>query len=181
MHRQVPPWESIKETFDLGFRGWLQLSCRTCSAKKRFVGRMQTIAIERAAEVIRRGHEQLPQHFRLPRRQRLRVHGMNVRVRQQAQSLQSFLRAHGLRKRRNRRWIKYVAPLHCGGHVQMVFDQEMDLRLFFGRKLQPVRGRFQRLQATRYVILAPACPCQRRAAKGKGSTGRGDRRFAKAR
>ena len=52
---------------------------------------MNAIAIQRAAEVVRRRDEELPQHVRFPWRQRLGIDGMNVGVSQQAQTLQTFL------------------------------------------------------------------------------------------
>ena len=152
MHGQIPSRESFQEPLDL-FEG--------CLASKRlhplqhwnFIGCVQPVAIQRPAEVVRSRHKKLPQHFRFPRRQRFRIHGMNVRVGQQAQSFQSLLRPHGLRKNGNGRRVKNVPSLHCGGHVQVVLDEKMHLRPFLGRKFQTPRRAIQSREAAGDVIL----------------------------
>src|SRR5579862_2718862 len=89
MHREIPPGESFEEALDLcSVRG----ACLNPHSlqQKYFVRGMQAIAVECMAKVIRRSHEKLPQHLRLPRGQSFRVYGVNVRIRKQAKSLQSF-------------------------------------------------------------------------------------------
>lgn len=96
---------------------------------------MQPVAIQRSAEVIGSGHEQLPQHFGFPRSQRLRIHGMDVRICQQAQPLQPLVCMYRGGKSGNRSRIENVAPLYGGGHIQMVLDQKVNLSFFLRRKL----------------------------------------------
>src|SRR5207245_6756065 len=61
---------------------------------------------------------------------------MDVRVGEQAQSLQPFLVGYGLRKSGNRGGIEDVAALHGSGHVQMVFNERLNFPSFLGRKFQ---------------------------------------------
>jgi len=69
---------------------------------------------------------------------------VNIRIGQQAQSLQPFHRCDGLRKSRNGGRIKDVSPLHGGGHVQVMFDEEADFFFLFRRKIQPPAGAIER-------------------------------------
>src|SRR5437870_9527149 len=59
---------------------------------------------------------------------------MDVRVGEQAQSLQPFLVGYGLRKSGNRGGIEDVAALHGSGHVQMVFNERLNFPSFLDRK-----------------------------------------------
>ena len=56
-------------------------------------------------------------------------------------------------KSRNRGGIKNIAPLHRGGHVQVVLDQEVHFAFFFRVELQSVRGRFQSQQAAGHMVF----------------------------
>ena len=127
--------------------------CRFGVEQRHCIGSMQAVAIQRAADMIRGSHEQLPEHFRFPGCESFWVHSVNIRVGQQAQPLQSLWRHDSGRKRRNGCGIKNIAPLHRRGHIQVVFDQEVHFGFFFRGKFQSVRGRLQRLQAARHMIF----------------------------
>ena len=90
VHCQIAPRESFEEPLDLRLCSRRRLARAPVRAAilRRSV---QAIAIQSAAEVVRGRHEKLPQHFRFPRRQGFRIHGVNVGVGQQAQPLQALL------------------------------------------------------------------------------------------
>src|SRR6266481_10065266 len=114
---------------------------------------MQAVAIQSAAEVVRGGDEKLPQHFGLPRRQGFRVHGVNVGVGHQAQSLKPLLRRDSVSENGNGSWIENVAALHGLRHVQVMLDQKMNFVYFVCREAQPGRGAVQGLETADNVIL----------------------------
>src|SRR5713101_6744356 len=152
MHGEIPPGESFEELLDL-FQCALARQRLYPLEERDFIRSVQPVAIQRPAEVIRSGYEKLPQHFRLPRRQRFGIHGVNVRISQQAQSLKPFLRCDGLCKSRNGCRVEDIPALHGGGHVEVMFDKEADFLFLFGRKFQPLRGAFESGEAARDVIL----------------------------
>src|SRR5438876_3391588 len=78
---------------------------------------------------------------------------MDVRVGEQAQSLQPFLVGYGLRKSGNRGGIEDVAALHGSGHVQMVFNERLNFPSFLGRKFQALGRAIERREAPGDVIL----------------------------
>ena len=78
---------------------------------------------------------------------------MNVRVRQQAQSLQSLERSHRGSERRNRCGIKNIAPLHGCRHVQMMLDQKSHFGFFFRHQFEPRCRTRQRRQTSLYMIF----------------------------
>src|SRR6516165_377757 len=86
MNREVAPWESFEEALNLRIVG--VAGCNAYSLQQRsFIGCMQTIAIHGPAEEVGCRYEQLPQHLRLPRRERFRVDRVNIRIGHQAEPL----------------------------------------------------------------------------------------------
>ena len=67
--------------------------------------------------------------------------------------MQTFQCCDRLRKGRNGGRIKDVSPLHGGGHVQVVFDEEVNFFFLFRRKVQSLGGASERREAARNVIL----------------------------
>src|SRR5215470_3361527 len=114
---------------------------------------MKTVAVERPAEMIRRGDEELPEHLRFPRSQGFWVDGMDVRIREKSETLEALEGADVFREPRNDRGIEDVAALHGGGHIQMVLDQEANFGLFFSRKAKTLSGGIERFEATGHVVF----------------------------
>src|SRR5690348_18504511 len=118
MYGEIAPRESFEETLDFLARAGAREGLDP-PQQRNFVVRMETVAVQRAAEIVRRGHEQLPQHFRLPRRQGFRIDRVNVGVSEQAQPLKAFLVGDRLGESRYGGWIENIAALDRGGHVEM--------------------------------------------------------------
>src|SRR6516164_5166773 len=78
---------------------------------------------------------------------------MNVRVGEQAQSLQPLLVGYRLRKSGNRGGVEDVAALHGSGHVQMVFNERLNFRSFLGRKSQALGRAVESREAPGDMIL----------------------------
>src|SRR6516162_8368677 len=105
MRGQIAPWEAFEEPFDFGT--WRAAGrCLNLYQQRSFVGSVQTVGVETAAQVIGGGDKKLPDHFRLPRGQRFGIDGVDVRVREQAKALEALEGGNGRGKSGNRRRIK---------------------------------------------------------------------------
>src|SRR5271168_2998237 len=93
---------------------------------RNFVVSMQTIAIQRAAEIVGSGDEKLPEHVGLPGCERFGIDGVNVGIGEQAEALQTFLVDDGVGEGRDGGGIKNVAALDGGGHVEVMLDQKVN-------------------------------------------------------
>src|SRR5579859_5796309 len=139
VNREVAARKTFEKSFDIG-------SARTCHQSSNlfedgfFVGSMEAVAIERPAEVIRRGNEELPEHFRFPGGQCFGVDGVNIRIGEKSQPLETLQRADVFSESRNNGRIKNVAALDGCGHVQVMLNQEAGLGFFFLRKAEALRG-----------------------------------------
>ncbi len=79
--------------------------------------------IHAAIEIIGRADVELPEIFRFPRRERLRIDGLNVRIGEQAKHLQKFRAADTFRKLRHGARIENVPP-KPRPHILMVLNQK---------------------------------------------------------
>src|SRR5215813_58795 len=114
---------------------------------------MEAVAVERSAEVIRSGHEELPEHFGFPGSQGFRIDGVNVRVSKESEALQAFQSANVFCESGDDGRIEDVAALHGSGHVQMVFNQKSHFGFFFRRKAKALGGSCEGFEAASDVIF----------------------------
>src|SRR5712692_11056916 len=152
MHRKIAPREALEESLDFRKTSAARLRSHLFQ-QKHLVRGMKPIAVQRAAEVIGCGYEELPEHLRFPGGKGFRIDSMNVRIGHQAKSWQPLLRLHCVYKCRNRPRIENIAPLDGSGHVQVMFDQEMHFRFFFLGKLKPLRRTFQSFKASGHMVF----------------------------
>ena len=101
------------------------LGIRRSSCWASFARHVQALVVHGTIQIIFRGGIELPQHLRLPGRERFRVHGLDIRVGEQSEHLQVLDRAHSPGKIVHGLGIKNVPPHQRRGHSQMVADQKI--------------------------------------------------------
>ena len=114
--------------------------------------RAHPLVVHAAVQVVRRSQIQPPQVLRLPRRQRVRMHRLNVGVGKQRQHAQRLRRLHLARERPHRLQIEDVPPQR-GGHLQMVADQSQQQLALVRIQLQPPGHALRHARALPRVIV----------------------------
>ena len=105
--------------------------------RRGIAGARKALFVETARQVIRGRGVKLPEHFRLPRRQRLRINGLDVCVSQERQHFQPLRRFDLLGKFANRFKGENVPALNRARHFQVFGNQEADGFSFLGSQSQP--------------------------------------------
>src|ERR1039457_4066307 len=150
MHQQIPLRKSLQNLLELAAGD----RCQRPQPRQLFIIHICMHPLVGAAvQVILGPHVELPNVLRLPRRQRLRIHRLDVGISQQAQHLQALRRSHFVGKCRHRLRIENVAP-QCRRHLQVTADQELNVRPLFRINVQPVHGTARNVQAGLHVIAA---------------------------
>ena len=111
------------------------------------------LVVHAAVQIAGRGQIQPPQVLRLPRRQRVRMHRLNVRVGEQRQHAQRLQRLHLPRERPHRIQIENISPQR-GAHLQMVADQPQHQLALVRIQHQPPGHVLRHLRALQRVVVA---------------------------
>ena len=95
--------------------------------------------IRAAIQVIVRRHVKLPHVLRLPGSERLRIHSLNIGVREQGEHFQALRGSHLFCENRNRSGIKDVSPQGCR-QLQVIGDEKRNFSAFFRVDVEPIHG-----------------------------------------
>ena len=107
MNQQISLRKSLHEIPELGANHGSQAA----QASQFFCAHIAVNAmVGTSVQVVCRANVELPNAFRLPGRERLRIHRFDIGVSQQAQHFQALLRAYFLGESGHRLRIKNIAP-----------------------------------------------------------------------
>ena len=100
VRQQIPFWETIQKIPEtLRFDGVFPGGNQALELLGIFPGHVQALVVHGTVQIIFRGGIKLPQHLRLPGRQRFRVHGLDIRIGKQGEQLEVLDGPHAGRNR----------------------------------------------------------------------------------